>query len=117
MWCLSGARRGQTMWRCAFSSRADGAASRLHLPAPIDDQGTFDPRSGAGVTLNRLHAQFSQVLGRDTQAELRDAQKRGAVIRTHHGFVERNLHVARSSYLIAFTTGTGWWPRDREARP
>lgn len=59
-----------------------------------------------GVTLNKLHSQFSAKLEQDCLKDFVCARELGATFSTkHHGFHNRNEMVAQSDYLIAFTWG------------
>lgn len=88
----------------------------LYLPCELqtmtNNKAQFEVSSTAswmnnpGITLNKLHSQFSEKLGQDSMNDLLCARELGAIYDTRaHGFHNRNLMVAQSDYLIAFTWG------------
>lgn len=73
----------------------------LHLPDHWSfENRAFAEKTFAGKTLNKLHQQFSKILGRDTLHEIDDALKRGAHFTTSTGFFERNTSIARNSNVL-----------------
>ncbi len=89
----------------------------LHLPAKwrvdrgaFDDTGACTWQANPGRVANDLHRQFSAAVGADTLRQVEAARRGGAVLYDHRGFHARNLQVARSSYLIAYTFSDGAAP-------
>jgi hypothetical protein len=89
----------------------------LFLPCPFDlarnsfaDTGTPDWRLNPGLSANRYHREFSNILGRDTLAEVREAILCGAKAEVCQGFHARNTEVAKADVLIAFTWSDGKAP-------
>lgn len=86
----------------------------LHLPGNLDlntgryvDTGSNDWRSNPGRTSNYYHEKFSSSLGDTNRAfhELVLAVKNGAKIAAYNGFHDRNIPVAYSNFMLAFTWG------------
>jgi len=78
---------------------------RIHLPCRLKDRGRFEA-TACGQTMNRLHEEMKQKLGRDTRVELfHEMFPENPMFRRWNGFHERNQHVAQSDYLLAYTWG------------
>jgi hypothetical protein len=77
----------------------------LHLPAEFED-GKFSESTPDGKTANFYHKQFSEKLGVDSLAQIKEAIRLGCDVSYYGGFKIRNLYVARDSELmLAFTFG------------
>lgn len=86
---------------------------KLFLPCewiPHDDSGNYadthvrDWRVNPGYLANLYHMKFSVALKRDTLQDIETARRNGALIDVSPGFHKRNLKVAKSDFLIAFTS-------------
>lgn len=81
------------------------------LPEEEEEDGgglLFMPDSATGATLNELHRAFSAAMagGFHSRADLLRAWALGAELDcVHPGFLNRNLQIAKSEYVIAFTWG------------
>lgn len=79
----------------------------LHFPCSFTDKFEDNDKShwaaNPGKLLNKHHAKFSQLTGKDSLQELNLAIANGAVINTHGGFHARNTLVAKADYIIAVT--------------
>lgn len=95
----------------------------LWLPCPWDpqnrqflDTGVFDWRTNPGGTAVALHRQFSRVCGFDSLEELHQLigppSSSRVSVHVGRGFHDRNLYVADSDALVAFTFGEGDAPKD-----
>lgn len=84
----------------------------LHLPAILDERTGRFRDVGDGAVANHYHEAFSVHAGRDTLADLFQAIKKGAEFRFYGGFKSRNLAVADTDALLAFTFGKGGPPTD-----
>lgn len=83
------------------------AQLELHLPCEFNDKFIDNGQvySNPGQLLNKCHAQFTKVLGRNTLQELATAKSQPTTtIHVWPGFYARNDQVAQADYLIAF----GW---------
>ena len=76
----------------------------LHLPAKWIGGGYEITRDGH--TANYYHTQFSKVVGASTLGGIDRAIAQGAEIHIHDGFLARNMKVAASEDIRAFTFGT-----------
>ncbi|RYH07200.1 hypothetical protein EON65_41985 [archaeon] len=85
------------------------AGLHLFLPCSFDSSdSSLKFRGSAGETLNRLHAEFTQIMKTefDSQADMFCALALGAEVDCNFpGFLNRNLQVAKSEYVIAYTWG------------
>jgi hypothetical protein len=82
----------------------------LHLPAPFE-HGQYVEGSKAGGIANYYHRKFAktiaaEVSGISTLDDIGIAIEKGARIHVYNGFFERNLEVARSDLILAYTFGT-----------
>jgi hypothetical protein len=88
----------------------------LYLPCKFINGHFADEQAWhtCGKTLNQLHKQFSDKLGRSTLGDLELAVKRGATLdSTGRGFFARNLKVGKvAHYMIAFSAASGNQPSD-----
>jgi hypothetical protein len=95
-------------------------ALRLYLPCEFNleerrfkDNGDIDWKTNPGGTCNYYHKLFSDVLGRDTLAEICDAIDTGADIVAGSGMFDRNGRIAKNStHAIAFTFGNKEYLKD-----
>jgi len=107
-----------------FLAHADTemGALRLHIPVSIDpDTNEYSDngkgmhwRVNPGYLANKLHAQFSRDVERDTFSELNEAAKKGAVLNSkHNGFHARNTTIATTcDYMLAFSWSAGDEPTE-----
>ena len=85
----------------------------LHLPCDWDYEnkqyvstGEQDWRTNPGGTSNYCHNQFSARFDKNSLEEIHRAIEKGAVINSKNkGFHNRNNLVAKSDYILAFSTG------------
>lgn len=89
---------------------------RLHLPCAwtgngFVDTGSSHPYANPGRTSNHYHTQFSRVLGYNTLDQIEQLRLQGAEFYVYKGFKQRNLQVAKSDMLIAFTSSNDSTPR------
>ena len=93
----------------------------LHFPAPfLLDQCKFKgPTGSAASAANYYHSQFSKIIGANTLAEIAKAVGTEGVSTTfepdavgYGGMFARNLKVAQSGGLLAYTFGRGDVPAD-----
>ena len=93
----------------------------LHLPTEFEG-GRFAEKSfdkfDPGAVANYYHAKFSNVIGRDSLLQIRDAIRKGAKVSVNPGgFKARNTDVAEEAdVLLAFTFSGGPLPRDGGTR-
>lgn len=78
----------------------------LHLPAPFVGR-AFDEAVKDGGTSNYYHRRFSQKTGVKSLDEVAAVIAAGATVTTSAGFFARNVRVAGSDALLAFTFGGG----------
>lgn len=88
----------------------------LHLPCKFDkkyeDTGLKDWRTNPGNTANYYHSLFSKNEGINSLNEIEQAILAGANILVYKGFHKRNLEVAKSDIVLAFTYSKGNSPTD-----
>jgi len=93
----------------------------LHLPAPFD-QKFVGPANSSASAANFYHTSFSRVLGHHTLSDIERALTNGAVSTVeparpgYGGLFARNLKVAKSDILLAYTFGPGDEPEDGGTR-
>lgn len=83
-------------------------ALKLHLPCPLEQEGFFDSKArgsyaNPGKVANAYHALFKAHAKIDSINQLNHAIDVGAQFQVGRGFLDRNLHVAKSQCLAAFT--------------
>lgn len=66
-----------------------------------EDTGEYDWKKNPGRLANKLHNEFGEELGTDTQKEF--LELKNVTMYKGNGFHDRNTYVANSHYLIAFT--------------
>lgn len=91
----------------------------LHLPAPIKDLQFVGPYKSAASAANYYHKLFSEVIGRNSIAEIVTAAAHehcyGTIEAEAPGYgamFARNAKVAQQEYLLAYTFGEGFQPTD-----
>ena len=85
----------------------------LHFPAKFQnnhnpqfiDNGVKDWTKNPGRTANIYHRKFSAKIKDDSLQQIQSAILIGAAYKEYKGYHDRNLKVAESRYLIAFTWG------------
>jgi hypothetical protein len=60
-----------------------------------------------GRSANNYHKYFSKIIKQNTLNQIEEAQSKGAKLICHSGFHARNVFVADSEYLIAFSFADG----------
>eukprot|EP01031_Cornospumella_fuschlensis_P025223 gene25223-30465_t len=97
----------ESMLSCNDSDNYAGL--NLFLPCDFDLTATsLKFRGYVGETLNKLHAEFTRKMKNefDSQADLLCALALGADVNcSFPGFFNRNMQVAKSEYVIAYTWG------------
>lgn len=95
-----------------FLKRAKEMDLTLYMPCKVLSN-EFDKTAAAGQTLNRLHKQCSEIVGRKTIAELVDASTvRGSTFVVMDGFHRRNTAIAtQCDILVAFSWEEGKEPK------
>lgn len=85
----------------------------LYLPAAFEKEQFIDNGfKSPGNTANYYHKKFSEKVGRNTLKEIALTKEKGAQHFIFNGFHARNLEVAKSDILLAYTFGSGQEPAD-----
>lgn len=91
----------------------------LHLPAPFYRGQFTGPSKSAASAANWYHKLFSEVIGRDSMADITTIEKMDNVYGTfepeaagYGAMFARNAKVAQADGMLAYTFGTGNVPAD-----
>lgn len=82
---------------------------KLYLPCEFNDDkfydnGNYNYRYNNGKLLNKLHSDFSKIIGKNTLEQIKKVLKiKENSYEVYEGFLNRNKYVAKSDIIIAAT--------------